>query len=114
MDNTKDDRYFLKKIIDDITFVLTNTKDMTFEEFDEDEIINSAVNFKFIQISENASRLSSSIIQNNTEIPWNKIKGMRNRIVHDYDNVFFDAIYKTIKRDLPVLLEQLSKLIETI
>ena len=55
MDNKKDDKYFLNKIIDDISFVLANTKNMTFEEFDNDEIINSAVNFKFIQISENVS-----------------------------------------------------------
>ena len=39
MDNKKDDKYFLNKIIDDISFVLTNTKNMTFEEFDNDEII---------------------------------------------------------------------------
>ena len=50
----------------------------------------------------------------NSQIPWNKIKGLRNKIVHDYDNVFFDVIYKTAKTDLPVLLEQLNELIKIV
>ena len=68
MDNKKDDKYFLNKIIDDISFVLANTKNMTFEEFDNDELINSAVNFKFIQISENVSKLTDNIIMSNSQI----------------------------------------------
>ena len=47
MDNTKNDKYYLNKIIEDIEFVINTTKNMTLEEFDNDEIINSAINFKF-------------------------------------------------------------------
>ncbi len=110
MDNVKNDSYYINKIIADISFVIDNTKEMSLEEFDNDEIINSAVNFKFIQISENSSKLSKELVDRNNNIPWHKIKGMRNKIVHDYDNVFFDAIYNTIKNDLPVLLEQLKNI----
>ena len=47
MDNTKNDKYYLNKIIEDIEFVINTTKNMTLEEFDNDEIINSAIHFKF-------------------------------------------------------------------
>ncbi len=112
MDNIKNDKYYLEKIINDINFVINNTMNMTLEEFDSDELINSAVNFKFVQISENVSKLTNSFIALNSDIPWNKIKGLRNKIVHDYDNVFFDVIYYTIKNDLPSLLEKLNILIK--
>lgn len=110
MDNVKDDKYYIKKMIDDIKFVINNTDGLSLEEFDEDEIINSAVNFKFIQIAESTSKLSDNIINNNPNVPWYKIKGLRNKIVHDYDNVFFDIIFNTIKNDLPQLLIQLTEI----
>ena len=112
MDNIKNDSYYLDKIVDDIKFVIGSTANMTLDEFDNNEMVNSAVNFKFIQISENASRLSKELIISATEIPWNKIKGLRNKIVHDYGNVVMDTIFNTIKKDLPILLEQLMKLVD--
>ena len=107
MDNIKNDKYYINKIIEDIKFILEITETLSINDFNDDEIINSAVNFKFIQISENVSKLSDELINSNTNIPWHEIKGMRNKIVHEYENVFFDVIYNTIKNDLPVLLEQL-------
>ena len=114
MDNLKNDKYYLNKIIDDIKFVIINTENMTLEEFDADEMVNSAVNFKFIQISENSTKLTIELVNKNSNIPWHKIKGLRNKIVHDYDNVFFDIIFNTIKKDLPTLLEQLLNLYNTL
>lgn len=34
-------------------------------------------------------------------IPWNSIRGMRNRIVHDYENVDLSVLWGTIKESLP-------------
>ena len=109
MDNVKDDKYYLQKIIDDVSFVVDTTKDLSMEDFLSDELINSAVNFKFIQISENVSKLSDNIIVSNSDIPWHKIKGLRNKIVHDYENVCLDVLYNTVKKDFPQFLIQLKK-----
>ena len=54
------------------------------------------------------SKLSNDIIENNQDIPWHKIRGLRNRLVHDYDNIYFDLIYNTVKNDLPILLEKIK------
>jgi uncharacterized protein with HEPN domain len=108
MDNVKDDRYYLNKIVDDVSFVIDVTKDLSLDEFLGNELINSAVNFKFVQISESASKLSENVIVKNSDIPWQKIKGLRNRIVHDYENVFLDVLYNTIKNDFPQFLSQIK------
>ena len=110
MDNIKDDKYYLDKIINDITFIIENTKDLSEEEFDNDEVIVSAVNFKLIQISENANKLSENLVISNTNIPWFKIKGLRNKIVHDYDGVYLYIVFNTIQKDLPKLLEEFKSL----
>ena len=90
MDNIKDDKYYLSKIIEDVEFVIEETLNMTEDDFSDNEVVNCAVSFKFIQISENASKLSNKFLDENNTIPWHKIKGLRNKIVHEYENIFID------------------------
>ena len=46
-----------------------------------------------------------------TNIPWNSIKGMRNRIVHDYENIVLSVLWGTIKECLPDLKDKLKDII---
>lgn len=46
-----------------------------------------------------------------SDIPWNSIKGMRNRIVHDYENVDLSVLWGTIKESLPDLKDKLKDII---
>ena len=104
--------YYVKSIIDDIEFIVKNTKDISCEDFEEDILLNNAVCFRFIQISENAKKIPITISAQYTNIPWNKISGLRNRIVHDYGSIQFDIIYQTIKEDLPKLLKDLRDIVK--
>lgn len=45
-------------------------------------------------------------------IPWMKISGLRNRIVHDYGSIQLDIIYNTVIQDLPLLLNDLKGIVE--
>ncbi len=45
------------------------------------------------------------------DIPWKSIKGIRNRIVHDYENVDLSVLWGTVKNSLPELKEKLKKII---
>ena len=45
-------------------------------------------------------------------IPWKSIRGMRNRIVHDYENIDYTVLWSTIKTSLPELKYLLSTLLE--
>jgi uncharacterized protein with HEPN domain len=63
-------------------------------------------------IGEAAINISQSYRDNHPEIPWPKIKGMRNRLVHAYFEIDYEVIEKTVKLDLPDLIEILKKLID--
>lgn len=54
MENRKNDKYYLDNIINDINFILEHTNNITYEQFINDELLNNAISFKFIQISENS------------------------------------------------------------
>ena len=83
MDNVKNDRYYLGKIVDDLKFVIDHTEGKTREEIENDEVLIDSILFRIIQISENNGKLTDFFKADHQDVPWLAIKGMRNRIVHD-------------------------------
>ena len=111
MDNVKNNAYYLKKIVDNIEFILSHTEGITEEALEENEVLLDSVMFRLIQISENTGKLTADFKVRYNAVPWQAIKGMRNRIVHEYGDVETSIIYDTIKDDLPALLGELKGLI---
>ena len=66
--------------------------------------------FNLSQIGELAGKLDTAFMQSFPSIPWRQMRGLRNRIVHDYEGVNLMLIWQIIQEDLPVLLEQLRKI----
>ena len=107
MDNTKNDNSYLDKIKTDIEFIIVHMKDVDLQELNDNEVLLDSMLFRMIQISENAKRLSEKYKEENTNLPWNELTGLRNRIVHDYGNVDLNIVFETLKYDIPELMEQL-------
>lgn len=112
MDNIKNDFYYLEKIKKDMLFIVQHTKDLTQEEMEQNEVLLDSILFRLIQISENSIKLTDVFKLNNKEIPWSAIKGLRNRIVHDYGGVDYSIIYETVKNEIPYCLELIDKILE--
>ena len=111
MDNVKNDAYYVKKMLKDISFILDNTKGITLEQLTNNEILCDSVLFRLIQISENSVKLTADFKVAHKDIPWQAIKGMRNRIVHEYGEVELDVVYQTITEDIPEICKKLEILI---
>lgn len=109
MDNFKNDNYYIRKIRQDLTFIILHMQNVDQEELNANEILLDSMLFRMIQISENAKNLSHEYKQTHGYIPWNGLYGLRNRIVHDYGNVDLNIVYETLKNDIPELLEKISK-----
>ena len=54
-------------------------------------------------IGEASSRLPSTVTELAPEVPWAKIRGMRNCIVHDYAGIDANIVWETVKQRLPEL-----------
>lgn len=61
-------------------------------------------------VGEAANRVSKTAQGRHPEIPWHKIIGMRNRLIHGYDVTDTDILWDTITNDLPPLIEKLNEL----
>ncbi len=109
MDNIKNDQYFIRRITDDLDFVVRHMKDVNAETFSNNELLQDSMMFRLIQISENARKLSEAFRERHAVIPWTAITGLRNRIVHDYGNVNLEIIYDTLKKDIPKLTEMIKE-----
>ena len=111
MDNVKNDAYYIKKMLKDIKFIIEKTEGITPEELEENEVLCDSVLFRLIQISENSGKITPAFKETHKIIPWQAIKGMRNRIVHEYGDVELDVVYQTITEDIPEICQLLETLI---
>ena len=46
----------------------------------------------------------------NPSIPWHAMYGLRNRMVHDYDQINMNIVYDTVKDDIPYLRDEIIKI----
>ena len=74
------------------------------DDFNKDEILQKAMSFSLVQISECSKNLSDEYKTNHNQIPWTDIYGLRNRIVHEYGNVDLTIVFETLKNDIPEIL----------
>ena len=66
-----------------------------------------------IQLIGQAARSVSAELQAaHAEIPWREMIGMRNVVVHDYADVDLSLVWKTVREDLPGLVERLKAILE--
>lgn len=111
MDNRKDDAYYLGKIVTDLKFLIEHTSGKTKEKIESEEVLIDSIMFRLVQISENSDKLTMAFKNANANLPWREIKGMRNRIVHDYGFIDMTIIYDTVTKDIPKMYEALKEFV---
>jgi len=108
MVKNKDDKYYINKIVECINVIEDVSKDKTIDDVENDVMLNSTIMFQFILIGEYSLKISDDYKNVKKEIEWNKVKGLRNNVVHNYDGLDYKILYDTIKIDLPKLKENLK------
>ncbi len=84
----------------------------SFEEFSNQDIVVDAVLRNLEIIGEAASKIPDDIRSKYSEIPWKRVVGLRNVVIHGYFVVDLKIIWTIIKEQLPSLKENLKKMIE--
>ena len=102
----------IQKIINYIDSILKYTYNVAYADFKENNMMIEACVFNMSQIGELVNKLDKDYTSKHKEIPWFKIRGLRNRIVHDYEGVNLKLIWEIIDTDIKVLKEQLLKLVK--
>jgi len=84
---------------------------LTQERFNESELHQSAIVRELQVIGEAARLVSAEGKTAHPEIDWDKIAGMRNRLIHEYFRVSLRIVWQVVQNDIPALIEQLEPLV---
>lgn len=106
------DKVYLNHILDAINSIHKFTSGMDKKAFIEDEIVISAVIRMLEIIGEAVKNISKELRQKYLDIPWKKITGTRDNLIHEYFNVDLDLVWKTISINLPELKEKVNEIIK--
>ena len=108
---SRTDKVYLQDIIESIEIISGYIGNKTDFEFSRDLMLQDAVIRRFEIIGEASSKISEKTKIENPAVQWRLMKEMRNKLIYEYFGVSAITIYSTIKLDLPVLKEQLAKLV---
>jgi uncharacterized protein with HEPN domain len=104
-------RLLLEDIQESAEKILEYTKDLTFEEFSKDNKTIDAVIRNFEIIGEASNLLPDEIKDKYPEIDWHRIRGFRNRVVHDYFGVDLKIVWKITFDQISGLISEIAKII---
>lgn len=83
------------------------------QDIENERVLNLALVRLFEVVGEAANRVSDECQRKYPAIPWLRITGMRNRLIHGYDSVDFEILCRTITEDLPLLAAELEKAVSS-
>jgi uncharacterized protein with HEPN domain len=92
---------FIEDMLDGMNKAIALLEDVSYTRFETDFRINFAVVRALEIIGEAAKRLPEELRQKYPDIPWKGMAGMRDRIIHGYDNVDLQIVWDVVKRDIP-------------
>lgn len=101
---------YIYDILESITKIQKYIRGQTKKDLFKDGQLQDAIARRFGIIGEATSNISEKIKEDYPKIPWHKLAGMRNVIVHEYFGVDYDLVWKIIKKDLPALKTKIQKI----
>jgi len=106
-----DDSVCIKDMLAHASEAMDLLSDRSREALCRDRVIQLALTRLVEIVGEAANRVSADGRRRHPEVPWPKIIGMRNRLIHGYDVIDYDLLYNTIRTDLPPLIQQLRAIV---
>jgi uncharacterized protein with HEPN domain len=106
----RDPKLLVGDILDSAQKILDYTKDLSFHEFINNSMMVDAVIRNFEIIGEAANRLPGEFKDNCPLIDWHRIRGFRNRIVHDYFGIDYSIVWVIKETFLPGLIARLKEI----
>lgn len=110
MNAGKNNIVITQKILKEIGVIKDVVSRLTKEDFLKDDIVQRAVAMTLINIGELASVFSEEFREEHSNIPWLKIRGLRNIIAHRYEIIDFEDVWETARVSIPQLEKYLREI----
>jgi len=103
---------FVEDILENIKLIEKSTKDISKKELENNLDIRDATVRRLEIMGEASKNIPEPFRKKYPKIPWKKISGTRDILIHAYFGVDSDLMWKIIKNDLSVLKKQIEKILE--
>lgn len=107
----KDDRVYLLHIRDAIDRILAYTEDGK-ESFFSDTKTQDAVVRNLEIIGEAVKNISPELRLSQTDVPWKKMAGMRDKMIHEYFGVNLRVVWNVVEQFLPGLRREITTMLK--
>jgi len=107
-------KLYLEDIKDSIRKIEKYTLGVGLDKFSRDEKLVDAVVRNLSIIGEAVINIPKEIKGKNPDVAWKEIKGMRNKVIHEYFGIDEEILWKTVQEDLPVFKKQIAKLLTSV
>ncbi len=104
------DKEILLDAIEACRLILQFSQGFDRESFEQDKKTQSSVLYQIAILGETTNRFSTDFTTANYQIPFHAIRGMRNRIIHEYKEVDAFILWEVIRVDIPNLLKALEQI----
>ena len=102
------DKVRVRHILDASKEAVEFAKGRSRAELDSDRKLNLSLVRLLEVIGEAARGISDEFRTQHPELPWKKMVGMRDRLIHGYYDVDLDVVWETVTEDLPGLVAKLE------
>ena len=106
----REDRIFLRHILDAIGKIEEYIKEQDEKNFLENTLVQDGVIRQLEIIGEAVKCISSQLRNKRTNIPWQDMAGMRDKLIHHYFGVDIEKVWFTVQHDLPFLKVEITGL----
>ena len=107
----RDYKLFIKDIISAMKSIEEFVEGLSLDEVKEDDKTSSAVIRKFEIIGEATRHVPEDLKEKYPDIPWKRMAGMRDRLIHAYFGVDYRLVWEAIKIDIPKLRPRLEEVL---
>lgn len=104
----RDNHLLILDMLESAHRIHTYTKDISYNQFMGDQKTLDAVVRNFEVLGEASTRVSLEFKTANHQIPWTRLRGYRNRLIHEYFGVDYQIVWEIIQEDLLDLIEELE------
>lgn len=102
----------LRHMLDHAREAVEMARGCTRADLDRDRRLNLALVRLLEIVGEAAARVPPAEREQLADVPWDDIVGLRNRLIHGYDQVNFDILWAILRDDLPPLVAQLERVLD--
>jgi uncharacterized protein with HEPN domain len=85
---------------------------LSYEQFESNQLVLSATIRQLEVIGEASRNLDPSFTKRYPDIPWRKLVGLRNVLIHEYFDVFYDKVWEVATQDVPELTKSLVQILQ--